>query len=161
MKIRQVGVLQPVVLVSISLAVYAGWSNKVFGINIATRSGMETGFISSHRKEEIMFHISDYHFTTVLSQEDIETLKEIYEDGKRSGYEDGYDNGEAVSEEYIKKHQREWIEFGRDKAVSDFIEKIGYSNLIRLQEKTQYQICFGGEVNVEEMIKAIKVLIEK
>ncbi len=62
---------------------------------------------------------------------------------------------------YINEQQAEWIETGCDEAISDFIKKIRYSDLIRLQEKTQYQICFGGEVNVEEMVKAIKVLIEK
>ncbi len=108
-----------------------------------------------------MFNVNSYSFSVVLSEEDTETLEEIYEEGKREGYDDGYDDGEAASEDYINKQQAEWIETGRDEAVSDFIEKIGYSDLIRLQEKTQYQICFGGEVNAEEMVKAIKVLIEK
>lgn len=108
-----------------------------------------------------MFNVNSYRFSVMLSKEDTEILEEIYEDGKREGYDDGYDDGEAASEDYVKEQQAEWIETGRDETVSDFIEKIGYSDLIRLQEKTQYQICFGGEVNAEEMVKAIKVLIDK
>lgn len=108
-----------------------------------------------------MFKLDNYHFSTSLSEDDIETLEQIYEDGKEEGYDDGFDNGEAESEQYIKNQQTEWIEEGHNNSVSNFLREIGYANLIRLQEKTQYHICFGSDVNVEAMVKAIKVLIEK
>lgn len=108
-----------------------------------------------------MFNVNSYRFSVVLSKEDTEILEEIYEDGKREGYDDGYGDGEAASEDYVKEQQAEWIETGHDDAISDFLEDIGYSNLVRLQEKTNYHICFGTDINLEEAVKAIKVLIEK
>lgn len=111
-----------------------------------------------------MFNINDYQFSVELSEEDMETLKEIYEDGESDGYNDGYDtgfdNGEEKAEGYVASRKAEWIENGRCLFVSELLDEIGHSNILQLQEKTGYQIRFGGEVNVEELIEAIKALIE-
>lgn len=111
-----------------------------------------------------MFKIEKYEFTKKLSTKDKKTLKQIYDDGVDEGYDDGYNDGyeEGESSAVIQslEIQKEGKEEGYETAVSEFVDKVGYLNLVQLQERTQCQICYGDNINFNELISAIKTLLE-
>lgn len=107
-----------------------------------------------------MFKIEKYEFTKKLSAKDKKTLKQIYDDGVDDGHNDGYEEGESSTVTETVKIQKEGKTEGYETAVSEFVDKVGYLNLVQLQERTQCQICYGDNINFNELISAIKTLLK-
>lgn len=43
--------------------------------------------------------------------------------------------------------------------TDELIEQLGYDAIVKVQEKTGYQLCYGGKVDFNELILAIKKII--
>lgn len=85
-----------------------------------------------------------------------------YEKGYEKGYRDGYEEKEEEIgqefEEDIRDSYDEGLETGILLGEELLVQKLGYDCMLNIQEKTQYQICYGDEVDLDGLIEAIKKL---
>ena len=83
-------------------------------------------------------------------------LKSLYQKGYATGYDEGYENGYDNGTD-----ERSSIDYeaGYEEAINLWNDMFSYSELINLQEKTGYQICYGTAVDYAAA-QAIKHLIE-
>ena len=84
-------------------------------------------------------------------------LKSSYQKGSATGYDEGYENGYDNGTD-----ERSSIDYeaGYEEAINLWNDMFSYSELINLQEKTGYQICYGTAVDYAAAAQAIKHLIE-
>lgn len=82
--------------------------------------------------------------------------EEVYDDGYQNGYDDGKD--ECLND--YEDGYNSGYENGTITGKNLIIEELGYSDIVSIQEKTGYHICFGTEVNIKELIHAIKELVK-
>ena len=52
------------------------------------------------------------------------------------------------------------VEEGKTEMENKIEEGLGYNTIVKIQERSGYQICYGGNVNIDELISAIKKLME-
>lgn len=100
-----------------------------------------------------------------MPEEYKENLKKAYEAGYEAGKETGYQEGYSDKEDELNEDELSYYNEGYEVGYSDgrtsFAEIIGYETIRRIQDKTQYQLCYGNDVNVDELIEAIKKLGEE
>ena len=80
-----------------------------------------------------------------------------YQKGYTVGYDEGHSDGydEGIDERSCMEYEK-----GNMNAVNSWNSTLSYSELIKLQEKTGHQICYGDEVDYAAAAQAIKHLIE-
>ena len=52
------------------------------------------------------------------------------------------------------------VEEGKAEMENKIEEGLGYDTIVKIQERSGYQICYGGNVDFDELIVAIKKLME-
>ena len=91
-----------------------------------------------------------------------EIIDEAYQLGKDDGYDEGYNEGmdDADNSDEIDDAYEEGKDNGRNEFLNELINSLGYLTIRNIQEKSGYQICYGNDVNFDELIKAIRYLNE-
>ena len=87
-----------------------------------------------------------------------ESNDDRYLEGYKNGYSDGYDEKKDEIDEDINDSYKEGLEEGIRLGENLIIQKLGYCCILNIQEKTQYQVCYGDKVDLDELIEAIKKL---
>lgn len=92
------------------------------------------------------------------TKEIVDIINEAYEIGKNEGYDEGMDDADNSDE--IDDAYEEGKDNGRNEFLNELINSLGYLTIRNIQEKSGYQICYGNDVNFDELIKAIRYLNE-
>ena len=92
------------------------------------------------------------------TKEIVDIINEAYEIGKNEGYGEGMDDADNSDE--IDDAYEEGKDNGRNEFLNELINSLGYLTIRNIQEKSGYQICYGNDVNFDELIKAIRYLNE-
>lgn len=103
-----------------------------------------------------------------IPEEDREYIKKAYEAGydagKKDGYDEGYDDCDSEIEDKTNEENEscynEGYEVGCHVGMHQIIEMLGYDTVRNIQDKTQYQICYGDDIDLNELIEAIKKIAE-
>lgn len=49
---------------------------------------------------------------------------------------------------------------GRAEMENKIEEGLGYDTIVKIQERSGYQICYGGKLDFDELILAVKKIVE-
>jgi len=99
-----------------------------------------------------------------IPEKDMAYIKKVYKAGYDEGYnegkKDGYDDCDSEigykTEDENESCYDEGYEVGCHIGMHQIIEMLGYDTVRNIQDKTQYQICYGNYVDLNELIEAIK-----